>query len=65
VVALHVSPDITIYGVKEVHCEVEGIPPDWQRLIYAGKQLDDDHTLRYYGVQNEAIIYHVLSLRGC
>lgn len=63
-IEITISSNATMEELKIEIQEKEGIPPDQQRLIFGGKQLEDDRTLSDYNIISGSVLHLVLRLRG-
>ncbi|XP_049276223.1 NEDD8 isoform X2 [Rhipicephalus sanguineus] len=63
-IEIDIEPNDKVERIKERVEEKEGIPPAQQRLIYSGKQMNDEKTATEYKVQGGSVLHLVLALRG-
>eukprot|EP00191_Tetraselmis_sp_GSL018_P021033 CAMPEP_0177580074 /NCGR_PEP_ID=MMETSP0419_2-20121207/1346_1 /TAXON_ID=582737 /ORGANISM="Tetraselmis sp., Strain GSL018" /LENGTH=78 /DNA_ID=CAMNT_0019068877 /DNA_START=105 /DNA_END=341 /DNA_ORIENTATION=+ len=63
-IEIDIEPTDTVDRIKERVEEKEGIPPVQQRLIFSGKQMNDEKTAKDYNIEGGSVLHLVLALRG-
>jgi len=63
-IEIDIEPTDKVERIKERVEEKEGIPPPQQRLIFSGKQMNDDKFAQDYKISGGSVLHLVLALRG-
>jgi ubiquitin-like protein Nedd8 len=63
-IEIDIEPTDSVERIKERVEEKEGIPPVQQRLIFGGKQMNDDKIAKDYNIEGGSVLHLVLALRG-
>lgn len=63
-IEIDIEPKDKVTRIKERVEEKEGIPPPQQRLIFGGKQMNDEKTAQDFGIEGGSVLHLVLALRG-
>lgn len=63
-IEIDIEPDDTVRRIKDRVEEKQGIPPEQQRLIFGGKQMNDEKTAADYSIAGGSVLHLVLALRG-
>ncbi len=63
-ISVNVHHKMTVSELKDMIEKVEQTPFDQQRLVYNGKQLEDERTLDYYDIKTDSVVHIILRIRG-
>ena len=63
-ISIEVSPKRSVEELKQIYAQVDGMPADQQRLVFAGQQLEDGRSLADYGIKDDSTVAIGLRLRG-
>ena len=62
--SVNVHHKMIVSELKNMIEKIDQTPFDQQRLVYNGKQLEDDRTLDYYGIKPDTVVHIILRIRG-